>query len=92
MADVNGLDQAQITEITEPVKEFMLETFLPGEDPSALEYDTPLISGGIIDSISTLKLVTYLEEEFDIKVQANEMNADNLDTLSEITTFVISKQ
>jgi acyl carrier protein len=33
-----------------------------------------------------------LEEEFDIQVQANEMNADNLDTLAEITTFVISKQ
>jgi acyl carrier protein len=92
MAEVNSLQQAQIEEITEPVKAFILETFLPGEDPSALEYDTPLISGGVIDSISTLKLVTFLEEEFDIQVQANEMNADNLDTLAEITTFVISKQ
>ena len=54
--------------------------------------DTPLISGGVIDSISTLKLVTFLEEEFEIQVQANEMNADNLDTLTEITSFVISKQ
>jgi len=51
-----------------------------------------LISGGIIDSISTLKLVTFLEEEFDIQVQANEMNSDNLDTLEEITSFVLSKK
>ena len=92
MADVNSLPQEQLEEITAPVKAFILETFLPGEDPNALELDTALISGGIIDSISTLKLVTFLEEEFDIQVQANEMNADNLDTLSEITTFVISKQ
>ena len=92
MADVNSLDQTHISEITEPVKQYILDTFLPGEDPEALEYDTPLISGGIIDSISTLKLVTYLEEEFEIRVQANEMNADNLDTLAEITTFVLSKQ
>ncbi len=91
MADAN-IQQAHIDEITEPVKAFILDTFLPGEDPSALEYDTPLISGGIIDSISTLKLVTFLEEEFDIQVQANEMNSDNLDTLAEITTFVLSKK
>ena len=91
MADVN-IQQAHIDEITEPVKAFILDTFLPGEDPSALEYDTPLISGGIIDSISTLKLVTFLEEEFDIQVQANEMNSDNLDTLAEITSFVLSKK
>lgn len=92
MADINSLEQKDIAEITEPVKAFILDTFLPGEDPEALEYDTPLISGGIIDSISTLKLVTYLEEEFEIQVQANEMNADNLDTLMEITSFVLSKQ
>ena len=92
MSEVSGLQQNHIEEITEPVKSFILETFLPGEDPEALEYDTPLISGGIIDSISTLKLVTFLEEEFDINVQANEMNADNLDTLSEITSFVLAKQ
>lgn len=92
MADINSLEQKDIAEITEPVKAYILDTFLPGEDPEALEYDTPLISGGIIDSISTLKLVTYLEEEFEIRVQANEMNADNLDTLTEITSFVLSKQ
>ncbi|MEZ4701194.1 MAG: acyl carrier protein [Rhodothermales bacterium] len=91
MAAAN-IQQAHIDEITEPVKRFILDTFLPGEDPSALEYDTPLISGGIIDSISTLKLVTFLEEEFDIQVQANEMNSDNLDTLEEITSFVLSKK
>jgi len=92
MADANGLQQSQIEEITEPIKSFILDTFLPGEDPDMLEYDTPLISGGIIDSISTLKLVTFLEEEFDIQVQAHEMNADNLDTLVEITSFVLSKK
>ena len=36
MADASDLQQAQLEEITEPVKSFILETFLPGEDPSAL--------------------------------------------------------
>lgn len=92
MAESNGLRQAQIEEITEPVKAFILETFMPGENPDALDYNTPLISGGMMDSISTLRLVTFLEEEFDIRIQTEEMNADNLDTLAEITSFVVSKK
>ena len=92
MAEINELQQEHLDTITEPVKAFILETFLPGEDPSALEMDTPLISGGVIDSISTLKLVTFLEENFEIHVQAHEMNVDHLDTLAEITTFVLSKK
>ena len=92
MSEDNGRQQAQIEEITALVKAFILDTILPGEDPSALESDTPLISSGIMDSISTLKLVTYLEEEFEIRIQASEMNANNLDTLTEITSFVLSKK
>lgn len=92
MAESNGLRQAQIEEITEPVKAFILETIMPGENPDALDYNTPLISGGMMDSISTLRLVTFLEEEFDIRIQTEEMNAHNLDTLAEITSFVVSKK
>ena len=48
------------------VKQYILETFLPGENPDELKETTPLISGGILDSIATLKLVMFLEERFGI--------------------------
>jgi len=41
-----------------------LSAFLPGESPDELNDETPLITGGILDSISTLKLVVFLEEQF----------------------------
>jgi len=77
--------------INDKVKKYILEQFLPGEDPNELTEDTPLMSSGILDSLATLKLVTYLEEEFDIAVEAHEADAENLDTLERITALVERK-
>src|SRR3989344_6992020 len=55
-------------EIGRDVKEFILREFLQGEDPDALTDSTPLITGGILDSLATLKLVAFLEERFKVTV------------------------
>jgi len=78
--------------IQSKVKEFILAQFLPGEDPSALTENTPLMTTGILDSLATLKLITYLEEAFDIRVEAHEADAENLNTLADIARFVSSKR
>ena len=51
-------------EIERLIHDFILREFLPGEDPNELQDQTRLITGGILDSISTLKLVTFLEDHF----------------------------
>ena len=79
-------------EIATAVQEFILREFLPGEDPSELTDRTPLITGGILDSISTLKLVVFLEERFGVTVEAHEAGVDNLDTVGEIARLVSRKK
>jgi acyl carrier protein len=78
--------------IIDAVRTFILDEFLPGEDPSELTDATPLISGGILDSLATIKLVTFLEERFKITIQAHEADADHMDTLADIAKLVASKQ
>jgi acyl carrier protein len=73
------------------VKEFILETFLPGEDPNELTDDLQLISGGILDSIATLKLIMHLEEMFGITVEAHEADKEHLDTINRISDLVAAK-
>jgi len=77
--------------IHDTVKTFILDQFLPGEDPNELTDDTPLMTTGILDSLATLKLVTFLEEKFDIAVEAHEADAENLNTLELITNLVARK-
>jgi acyl carrier protein len=78
--------------IHDRVKKFILDQFLPGEDPNALTEGTQLITTGILDSLATLKLITYLEEEFNISVAAHEVDAENLNTIADIARFVSSKR
>ncbi len=79
------------TEITDKVKQFILSEFLPDEDADSLNKDTPLISNAILDSIATIKLVTYLEEQFDVHFEPHEMSIDYLNTLADITATVREK-
>src|SRR5262245_22787975 len=78
--------------IHDTVKTYILEQFLQGEDPNELTDDTPLMTTGILDSLATLKLVTYLEEKFDIAVEAHEADSENLNTLELITDLVARKK
>jgi len=75
----------------EAIKAYILEEFLPGEDPAEMTDSTPLITGGILDSLATIKLVVFLEERFQIQVQAHETMVDYLNTISDIAELVRSK-
>ncbi len=81
----------QIEEIQKAVKSFILQEFLPGEDPSELTDSTPLVSSGILDSLAVLKLVSFLEEQFDVEVEAHEADEEHLNTIEAICTLVHPK-
>jgi acyl carrier protein len=78
--------------IKDSVKAFILREFLEGEDPANLTDSTPLITAGILDSLATLKLISFLEETFGINVQAHEADAEYLNTLTDIANLVATKQ
>jgi acyl carrier protein len=78
--------------IASDLRQFLLQNFLPGEDPDLLEPNTPLISGGILDSISTLKLVVFLEERYGVRLEAHEAGIDHLDTIQSIVSLVSRKR
>ncbi|MEW5979026.1 MAG: acyl carrier protein [Acidobacteriota bacterium] len=79
-------------EIRQIVKAYILKEFLPGEDPDELTDTTPLITGGILDSIATLKLVAFIEERYSCELQPHEADVEHLNTISEIAQLIQSKQ
>jgi acyl carrier protein len=79
-------------EIENVVRDYILREFLPGEDPDELTGQTPLITGGILDSISTLKLVVFLEEHFGVTVEAHEAGVEHLDSVAAIARLIAEKK
>lgn len=78
--------------VRETVRRFILDNFLPGEDASNLTDSTELKESGILDSLSTLKLVTFLEEQYKVEFEADDLDAGNLSTVATIAQLVASKQ
>jgi acyl carrier protein len=82
---------ASESEIKETVKEYILREFLPGDDAGELDDSVLLVTNGILDSVSTVKMVAFLEERYGVAFEAYEMGADNLDSLPLIAQTVRSK-
>ena len=79
-------------DINQRVREYLLQTLLPGEDPGILTDTTPLVSGGVIDSMNSLKLGLFLEHTFSIRIAPEELtNPENLETIPAIARLVASK-
>ena len=78
--------------IAESVKAWILEEFLPGTNPAELTATTPLITGGIIDSLATIRLVSFLEEQYGVTIEPHEATVDYLDTLDQIAALVRQKK
>lgn len=84
-----GLD---VDNVTQAIRTHILNEFLPGESEANLRDDTPLRTSGILDSMSTLNLVTFLEQSFGITIDAHETGVDNFDRVDTIAALVARKQ
>ena len=76
----------------ETIRQFILSEFLPGEKASNLHDDTPLRTSGVLDSVATLRMVTFVEEQFGITVEAHEASVENFDSINSIVAFIQSKK
>ncbi len=72
------------------IREFIVENFLFGE-ANGLKDDTSFLEEGIVDSTGILELVTYLEDEFSITVEDEELIPENLDSIDNVANYLQRK-
>lgn len=72
------------------IRAFIVDNFLFG-DGSSLTNDTSFLEERIIDSTGILQIISLIEEEFNIKIDDEEILPENLDSLSNITVFLNKK-
>ena len=71
-----------------------LKTFIENDlmdQPVHLTAETPLFSSNLLDSLALLDLLSFLEEEFSIKVRAEDVQMENLDTIGFIAQLITTK-
>jgi acyl carrier protein len=77
--------------IQSDIERFILDELLSGARPN-LDPNEPLISSGTVDSLGTLRLITFLEERYGVQVGDGEVGDDNFGTLKQLAAFVERKR
>jgi acyl carrier protein len=50
--------------------------------------DEALISSGLIDSFSLVDLALFVEDQYGVRIEDTELNADTFDTLSQLAALI----
>lgn len=81
------MEKMNAEEMKDVVLNYVIKQYLEDEDKE-ISYDTPLISGGLIDSFSMVSLVVFLENKFKIKIPANKATPEAFDSVNKIVALV----
>ena len=74
------------------IKEFIAEEFMFDRPASDLSNDMSLIQEGIIDSLGIFMLVSFIDNQFGVKVEPEDVVLDNFETITKIKDLITARQ
>lgn len=74
------------------IRQLMVENLTYGGSWSEVDEDYPLLAKHVIDSLGMLKLVSLIEEEFDVEIDDDDVVPDNWRTIRDVAALVESKR
>ncbi len=77
-------------EIRTKIRRFILDHFPAARSQPLLDEDA-LLGSHIVDSMGVLELVTFIEAEFGITVEDDDLLPDNFQSISRVAGFVETK-
>lgn len=77
--------------LQEDIRSFIVENFLFGEE-AGLSDDSSFVKEGIVDSTGILQLVSFIQEQYQIEVEDEDLTPENLDSVCRVTSFIQGKR
>lgn len=74
-------------EMKDLILQYVIDEYLEDEDEE-ITYDTPLISGGYVDSFSMVSLKVFLENKFMISIPDDKATPEAFDSVNNIVVLV----
>lgn len=79
-------------DVLDRTRAYLLENFLYTRPDFPLDEDASLLTNGIIDSMGIMELIAFVESEFAITIEDEEITEEHLGTLGAIARFVAGKR
>lgn len=84
-------EQETLIDLKSKIRRFIVDNFLFGSEEEPFGDDDSFLEKGIIDSTGVLELIQYIEEHFNIQVEDDELVPENLDSLNNVSAFIMRK-
>lgn len=78
-------------EIRKKLREFVTDTFLIADEDEELNDSDSFMQTGLIDSTGILEVTNFIEAEYQITIEDDEMVPDNLDSIDNLVKFIMKK-
>jgi acyl carrier protein len=75
-------------EIKDVILEYVRNEYLEEGDDREVNYDTPIISGGIVDSFSMVSLKVFLETRYNIQIPDAKASPEAFDSVNNIVSLL----
>ena len=74
-------------DLKEVIRKYVMAEYRE-EDDEEITFDTPLISGGIVDSFSMVSLKRFLENKYHISIPDEKATPEAFDSVNKIAVLV----
>ncbi|HET9906045.1 MAG TPA: acyl carrier protein [Anaerolineales bacterium] len=80
-----------MSETISKLSEFISGTILK-QPNRKIDPSEPLISSGLIDSFSLMDVALFVEDNFGVRIEDTELNADTFDSLTQLASLIESRK
>lgn len=78
-------------EIENKIKSYIAQNLLFSGDEFKYSNDASFLEEGIVDSLGVMELVSFVEDQFGVTVDDQDITPDNFDSVSRLAVYVQSK-
>ncbi len=75
--------------LKEEIKNYIIEASL--SDANKINDDTLIFDTGLLDSMGLLFLIEFLNENYQVEINDDELNPENFESINSIVAFVEGK-
>ncbi len=75
----------------EQIRNFIQDNLVVFDDDVEFSNEDNIFELGFVNSLFAMKLVTYIESEFNTTIESDEMDINNFNTIDNIVNFIHSK-
>jgi acyl carrier protein len=76
--------------VKQQLEHFITQELLLGQE-TTIDPDQSLTASGIIDSLSLLRLIGFIEDTFQVEIEDTELSPDHFETLNVMVDLVEGK-